>query len=53
MYQTTKPSQEQLKAFLQHHQDERQPPLSIDEIRRQLGWYLLVAASAPARLGPL
>lgn len=53
MYQTTKPSQEQLKAFLQHRQDDRQPPLSIDEIRRQLGWYLLGTASAQLRPAPL
>jgi hypothetical protein len=34
------PSKENIREWLQRRQAERQPPPSIDRIRRQLGWTL-------------
>lgn len=49
MTQTSKPSQQQEREWMQKRQAERTPPPSPEQIRRQLGWDL-VAAEAEARM---
>lgn len=43
MLQTSKPTNEQVRNWLQQRQADRLPPPSPDEIRRQLGWHLVEA----------
>lgn len=38
---TTKPTQQQLRAYLYARHKEKTPPPSIEEVRRQLGWGLV------------
>lgn len=38
--QQPKPQKEQVRAFLQSRQQAKTAPPSIEEIRRQLGWFL-------------
>ena len=38
--QQPKPSKEAARAYMQSRQRATTPPPSIEEIRRQLGWYL-------------
>ncbi len=33
-----KTSKERARCYMQHRQAEHRPPLSMEEIRRQLGW---------------
>jgi hypothetical protein len=48
MYTVSKPSKEQVRAWLrQRRQASAQPP-SMSDIRHQLGWYLI----APRQLAP-
>lgn len=49
MNTTTKPSKEQLRQFMQQRRQTPEPPPSMAEIRRQLGWYLLAPRMQPAR----
>jgi hypothetical protein len=44
MPQTSKPSNQQVRDWLQERQAQRTPPPSLEEIRRQLGWELVQAA---------
>lgn len=37
---TTKPSKEQVQAWMQSRRDERTAPPSPERIRQQLGWHL-------------
>jgi hypothetical protein len=41
MTQTTHPSKEQVRHHMQQRAQQRTPPPSPDEIRRQLGWHLI------------
>jgi hypothetical protein len=41
MTQTTHPSKEQVRILMAKHREERTPPLSPEEFRRQLGWEML------------
>lgn len=36
----SKPTKEQTRSYLQQRQRATTPPPSIEEIRRQLGWFL-------------
>lgn len=50
MAQTTHPSKELVRTWMQQRQAGRQPLPTPDEVRRQLGWELVEAeraASAP------
>jgi hypothetical protein len=40
MPQQPRPTKEQTRAYLQERQRSKEPPPSIEEIRRQLGWFL-------------
>ena len=43
MPQTSKPSNQQVRDWLQHRQTLRTPPPPPEEVRRQLGWVLIQA----------
>ncbi|MBD8531521.1 MULTISPECIES: hypothetical protein [unclassified Massilia] len=43
MPQTSKPTNEQVRNWMQQRQADRSPPPTPDEIRRQLGWNLVEA----------
>jgi len=43
MPQTSKPTNEQVRSWLQKRQADRSPPPAPDVIRRQLGWGLVEA----------
>jgi hypothetical protein len=43
MPQTSKPSQEQVRNWMQQRQADRSPPPTPEQIRRQLGWQLIEA----------
>ncbi|SFV08957.1 hypothetical protein [Pseudoduganella namucuonensis] len=49
MNTTTKPSKEQLRQFMRQRRQAAEPPPSMAEIRRQLGWYLLPPGVRQAR----
>jgi hypothetical protein len=38
---TTKPTQQQLRAYLYARHKEKTPPPPIEEVRRALGWHLI------------
>ena len=38
---TARPTKEQVREFMERRVAEHTPPPSRDEIRRQLGWFLL------------
>jgi hypothetical protein len=44
MTQTSKPSNQQVRSWMQQRQVDRTPPPAPEEIRRQLGWGLVEAA---------
>ena len=48
MEQTKQPAKDQASQSHQLHQTEHKTPLSVDEVRRQLGWHL---CQASAKLG--
>jgi hypothetical protein len=39
--QTTHPDKQLVRDLMQQHREDRTPPLSLEEIRRQLGWFLV------------
>lgn len=41
MTQTSKPSKELVRALMQRRQQERTPPATPEQIRRELGWEML------------
>lgn len=41
MTTTTHPSKEQVRALMERHRADGTPPLSPEQIRRELGWGLL------------
>ena len=43
MQQTTKPSNQQVRSWMQQRQEQNRPPPSLEEIRRQLGWHMVEA----------
>jgi hypothetical protein len=43
MTQTSKPSNQQVRSWMQQRQVDRTPPPAPEEIRRQLGWGLVEA----------
>jgi hypothetical protein len=43
MTQTSKPSNQQVRSWMQQRQAERTPPPAPEEIRRMLGWGLVEA----------
>jgi hypothetical protein len=45
MTQTTHPSKEAVRQYMQQRQAEHKPPPPPDEIRRQLGWELKPSAN--------
>jgi hypothetical protein len=47
MSTTTKPTKQQLRAYLYERQQSKEPPPSPEEVRRQLGWQL--TPGRPAR----
>jgi hypothetical protein len=49
MTQTIKPSNQQVRSWMQQRQAERKPPPSPDEIRRELGWQMVEAERAASR----
>lgn len=42
MIMTTKPTKEQVREYMERRQAQHLPPPSRQEIRRQLGWDLIV-----------
>lgn len=48
MQSQSKPNKQQIRDYMAQRQQQRTPPPSIDEIRRQLGWGLL-QLNNPAR----
>lgn len=48
MTQQTQPTKEQVRLYLESRQSQQCPPPSIVEIRRQLGWGLMLAQEADA-----
>lgn len=44
MPQTSKPTNEQVRSWMQQRQADRTPPPTPDEIRRHLGWGPVEAA---------
>ncbi|MQA39020.1 hypothetical protein GEV02_12720 [Rugamonas sp. FT29W] len=48
MTQTTHPSKEMVRSYLDHRMHQRvEPPPAMEEIRRQLGWHLLPEPKRP------
>jgi hypothetical protein len=43
MTQTIKPSNQQVRNWMQQRQAERKPPPAPDQIRRELGWQMVEA----------
>ncbi len=43
MVNTSKPTKEQVREYMERRQAQHQPPPSCQEIRRQLGWDLIEA----------
>jgi hypothetical protein len=43
MTQTSKPSNQQVRSWMQQRQADKSPPPSPEEIRTQLGWRLVEA----------
>lgn len=41
MKQMTRPSNEQVRSWMQQRQIDRTPPPTLEEIRRELGWTLV------------
>lgn len=41
MTQVTHPSKESVRELMARHREEKTPPLSLEEIRRRLGWGLV------------
>ena len=41
MTQTTKPDRYQVREYLKNRTKEKGPPPTPEEIRRQLGWYMV------------
>jgi hypothetical protein len=41
MFNTVKPTKEQVREYMGRRQAEHKPPPSREEIRRQLGWELI------------
>jgi hypothetical protein len=39
--QTTHPDKQLVRDVMQQHRAERTPPMSLEEIRRHLGWFLV------------
>jgi hypothetical protein len=39
--QTTHPDKQAVRDLMQQHRAERTPPMSMEAIRRQLGWFLV------------
>ncbi|CAN7253523.1 hypothetical protein LJR289_001030 [Pseudoduganella sp. LjRoot289] len=52
MTQQTQPTKEQVRLYLESRQSQQCPPPSIVEIRRQLGWGLMLVQEADAS-GPV
>jgi hypothetical protein len=46
MTQTTKPQKEQVRALMAARQKATTPPKTPEQIRRELGWHLIVPAKA-------
>ena len=46
MKQMTKPSNEQVRSWMQQRQMDRTPPPAPDQVRRELGWQLVEAERA-------
>lgn len=46
MPQTSKPTNEQVRNWMQQRQADRSPPPSPEQIRRELGWGLVEAQRA-------
>lgn len=46
MKQTTKPSNQQVRSWMQQRQMDRTPPPSLEQVRVQLGWRLVEAERA-------
>ena len=44
MANTTHPSKQQVRAYLQRRSHDPKPPPTPDEIRRELGWHLVTLA---------
>ncbi|WP_323142762.1 hypothetical protein [Massilia phyllosphaerae] len=51
MQQTTKPSNQQVRSWMQQRQEQNGPPPSPEEIRRQLGWRMVEAEREAIGLG--
>lgn len=49
MTQTNKPSNQQVRDYMAQRREDRTPPPSQEEVRRQLGWTMLVAERAAQR----
>ncbi len=47
MHHIIHPSKEQVRAYMAQREQERRPPPSPDEIRRQLGWRLCAVRDEP------
>ena len=39
--QVTKPTHQQVRALMEKHRADRTPPMSPEQIRRELGWGLV------------
>lgn len=46
MTQTSKPSNQQVREWMQRRQVDRTPPPTPEQIRRELGWGLVEAEAA-------
>jgi hypothetical protein len=51
MTQTSKPSNQQVRSWMQQRQADKSPPPSPEEIRRQLGWGLVEAEREAVHTG--
>ena len=49
MTQTTKPSNQQVRSWMQQRQADRTPPPSPDQIRMELGWRMVEAERETTR----
>lgn len=50
MTQTTKPSNQQVRSWMQQRQVDRTPPPSPDQVRRELGWQMVEAERETNRI---
>jgi hypothetical protein len=51
MATTTHPDKEQVRAWMAHRQEQPAPPPAPEEIRRQLGWWLVQDKAQSTEMG--